>query len=496
VISIWFYVSPFQRPLWVCFTVSVIVMGVFWSLVYKYKYKSESPQKTSSYSLFLFLISTLTDDSCGLPAWFNKNLSFRLSFTTWFLATLVLVNGYIGVLISELTSGFEKESVHSFANLSKQQYSYEEIAKEFLWCRMRNCKSRSLEWNKKYELNSNREDCFKSRDFDEREDFRLLSSPTPFTVPDWSNKKTPCSKSVSVSYMASFLYQMSRALLILETSCVDSLYTVQGIITLKSFKVSRLEAHEKLKDTVSHRRNLEQLLFNLIHPSHNGIPQKALNLVQLEGSTCVFKDVNRFETIIEQELVKCQKTAFVDEHNKIVLRHEYLKRKYPKITFYVSERIRAFKRESEFACDKSNPRMYNDLNILISSGIFHRVLSYFENYKYLVRRNDNEGIEDINRSDSDPQLMKLAGRLGTLFILFVLVLCVTMLVLFFEFLLALCLISGWNNRELSQRLTHYLFRLKIQYQSFKPYYLHEIYQNLLRGPIWFNGSCLPLPRLN
>jgi len=64
------------------------------------------------------MISTLTDDSCKLKNWFSKKLSLRVSFTSWFLATLVLVFGYIEGLISGITSGFEKESIHSFKNLS------------------------------------------------------------------------------------------------------------------------------------------------------------------------------------------------------------------------------------------------------------------------------------------------------------------------------------------------------------------------------------------
>jgi len=64
----------------------------------------------------MFMISTLTDDFCGMPAWFERNVSCRLSFTAWFLATIVLVNAYVGVLISGLTSPFETEAINSFEN--------------------------------------------------------------------------------------------------------------------------------------------------------------------------------------------------------------------------------------------------------------------------------------------------------------------------------------------------------------------------------------------
>jgi len=48
----------------------------------------------------------------------------------------VLVNGCIWCLISGLTSGFEKESINSFRNLSVQQSSFEDISKQILWLAM------------------------------------------------------------------------------------------------------------------------------------------------------------------------------------------------------------------------------------------------------------------------------------------------------------------------------------------------------------------------
>jgi len=187
VISIRFYVSPFQNSLWVCFILSIVLVWSFWNWVYKYNC---SERNKSTYSLFLFLVSTLTDDSCGLPAWFDKNLSFRLSFSAWFLATLVLVNGYIGALISGLTSGFEKESVHSFANLSKQHYSYDEITSRFLWCKMGH--KGNYFWRngctQNYSANDMESYCFRPRDFDERKDFRIFSSPLQ-SVDKWYTKK-------------------------------------------------------------------------------------------------------------------------------------------------------------------------------------------------------------------------------------------------------------------------------------------------------------------
>jgi len=95
-----------------------------------------------------------------------------------------------------------------------------------------------------------------------------------------------------------------------------------------------------------------------------------------------------------------------------------------------------------FRSEESVPILYKKMKLLISSGIFYRVLNYFENQKYL-ERNNAAGVSKIrNRSSElEPNLLKLTGRIVTLFILFITVLLVTVLVLFFE--RALCfLLTG------------------------------------------------------
>jgi len=415
VLSIRFYISPFQGSLWVVFIVSAIFMWRFWITIYKDK----CSERKTSYSVFLFLISTLTDDSCGLPAWFSKKLSFRVTFTAWFLATVVLVNGYIGCLISGITSEFEEESVHSFRDLSVQYYTYDTITKLLLWRTMgdgRDEKCCSPSRKPSWPLSNF--PCFKPREFDEEKDFRLLSSAKKetgvfFNIYD-------CNETTIQWHISSFSQRMHEF----------------NYETIKHQHNKELieEAHKMPTTSETILRIREEWMFNLIYPSHNGFPAEALHLVVFDTKTgqCVLEDINAFANIIEKELVKCGRTVFVDEHNKVLLEYKYLKKKYPKLKFFISENVWPLKRMWQFLSKISDPSLYRGIKTLISSGIYYRALEYFESRKFLERNNAQEKSRTLISSSNDPNLLKLTGRIVTLFILFLLSLVITALVFFSE----------------------------------------------------------------
>jgi len=216
------------------------------------------------------------------------------------------------VLISGLTSGFEKESVHSFANLSKQVYSYDEITGRFFWCKMgdrMNYFARNG-CQQNYTANEVERYCFRPRDFDETKDFRLLSSPRRSA---FQFKTKPCNDSLLQRDIAFFMHRMYLFFYQNLRWCPLKLHEREGY-----FKAS-LEANEKIKNTGSQLRKLEEEIFNLIYPAHNGLPVEALNLLKREDYYCVLHDAVAYENIVEEELVKCEKTAYADVHTKILL---------------------------------------------------------------------------------------------------------------------------------------------------------------------------------
>jgi len=116
IVSVKFFISPFQPGLWICFILSAIAVTFAWCLISRLNKRKQ--KYSNSFSMTLLMISSVNEDSCGSPRWLDKKLSFRISFVGWFLAMIVVVNGYIGVLISGLTLPFDMETVNHFSNLS------------------------------------------------------------------------------------------------------------------------------------------------------------------------------------------------------------------------------------------------------------------------------------------------------------------------------------------------------------------------------------------
>jgi len=103
-------------------------------------------------------------------------------------------------------------------------------------------------------------------------------------------------------------------------------------------------------------------MFNLILPSHNGIPVGALNELSPDEKSfgCVLRDLSVFESIVEKELMKCGRTVFADESSKVLLEYKYLKKKYPKVKFFISENAYPLKRVWQFKSEANSPIIYKD----------------------------------------------------------------------------------------------------------------------------------------
>jgi len=110
-----------------------------------------------------------------------------------------------------------------------------------------------------------------------------------------------------------------------------------------------------------------------------------------------------------------------------------LKKRYPQIQFYSSEQFWTLKRFWKFGSWLDNPRLYRDMKLLITSGVYYKLLNYFETQKYFSRRNKISLNDTATRYNSltEPTL-QLTGRIVTLFVLFVSILLMTLVILIAE----------------------------------------------------------------
>jgi len=203
----------------------------------------------------------------------------------------------------------------------------------------------------------------------------------------------------------------------------------------KLYKFHSSDFDKYLVDRTNNTRKikLEVLLFNLIFPSHNGIPQSAIDLFKpdRDNRRCELSDNNQFELDVEKELVKCGRTVFVDEHRKVLHEYDYLNQQYAKIKFFSSEQIWPHKRFWLFRADDEPPILLEGVKTLLSSGIYLQTLSYFETFKYYKRSRSSQA-----RKSTEPEKQTMDGKFKSLFEVFLFV----TLVWFWFFLLE----KGYN----------------------------------------------------
>jgi hypothetical protein len=96
-ISFRFYMNPFQRDLWITLACTSFMMAF---LLHFYIIKS----KMLKFSPYLFTLSTITDDNCAMPGGLAREPVIRMALGPWFLMDVVLVNAYIGLVITGITS--------------------------------------------------------------------------------------------------------------------------------------------------------------------------------------------------------------------------------------------------------------------------------------------------------------------------------------------------------------------------------------------------------
>jgi len=448
IVSIAFFVSPFDPIVWILFTCSAVAITLTWYKIGQLSKKGT----TKSFSPTLFMISSITDDSCGTPNWIGKQVAFRISFVAWFLAVIVIVNGYISVLISDLTTPFDMKTIRFFQNLTVPYYNYQDIRiKNHLWCFM-GCGPSSVYYDDYVhtcpeEINTEN---LTPRQFDEERDFRILSTAFDNTREQQTRDLGTDSLDVGCNHTrmqwhtSSF---MSNLIKFQQKSCMFDPFQDIGY----SQSVSMFE----------------DLLFNLIFPSHNGMPQSAANLFLLDPieNSCELKNNIQFDLEIETELLKCGKVVFADEHRVVLLEYEYLKKQYRNVSFFLSEQIWPQQRYWKFDAMFTRPIMLEGVKTLLSNGIYFRTLEYFQASKYFERARVHRE-KNLQENDTlKPTVLVLAGKFKSLFLVF--------LSLFFIFILVALLENifkkmSWNTREIKRKICLMIYLLQhLQYIYFR-----------------------------
>jgi hypothetical protein len=406
-ISFRFYMSPFQRDLWIILAFTTLLLAALLHIFIVKFHKS----KILKFSPYLFILSTIIDDNCAMPGGLARELVIRIAFGPWFLMTVVLVNAYIGLVITGLTSPLPKESVDSFSKLTKMHFYPEQIARGLIWSRNAYAYEPTFELintmdeERLFALNSTRE-------FDPDIDFKIFSS---FDREDEGVAflQMMSKPGIKPHYPQAIyrelknLLAFSKFLLLIYELSLNS----EDILYRKMMDSNlSIELRRELLKNATIPTMEDAILLNLIVPEHMSIPTSYIN--------CKWN--YSFASAVEEEIVKCGRSAYADIKSVVDLEHEYLKKHYPWIKFSLSKEEISKKMDSwAFPSMPDKTPIFEGMKALLFTGIYQKLEEYFLKVPYLDRQLYTTTSEYYNlESGQGKPPLSLADSIQTAFILF------------------------------------------------------------------------------
>ncbi|OXA49752.1 hypothetical protein Fcan01_15976 [Folsomia candida] len=107
------FIKPFQFEIWGFLGTFVVTLGISITVYLRYS-KGLSRIK---FSPFLFLISNMCEEGFPVPGKLEKTIFFRTSFGAWILVSVILVNCYNGIMITDLNAPLPGETPSLFKDL-------------------------------------------------------------------------------------------------------------------------------------------------------------------------------------------------------------------------------------------------------------------------------------------------------------------------------------------------------------------------------------------
>jgi len=389
-----FYLEPFQANLWLIFLFTAISIALFLNLIIIVKF---GRGKFKSFSSLLFVLSTIVDDSCGMPECLKSLDVVRLSLGAWFLASVLFVNAYIGIVISSLTSPFNLQSITSFHNLTTIRHKHQEIIRQFMWQ-----KSIKTSFNSGSDSGSD----------PYIEDFTIFSSAMEDTDGHCgSAPQGPISESCFQSFWLK-LVQFGSSIK-QKTDSWDYLNTLPN---LNESMLTEMESYSPKFQFIN------ELFFSLVNPMHMKPPPGGEKEILFNKETMIheMKDLAKYSFLIEKEMINCGRTAFVDFHATVLAEIDYMRKHYPWIKFFLAEeQILQQPRFWHFVQVGSSLNYFKNSRQFITSGILDHTLKYFQTGRFRRRRQFTlSNISSAEKRGNGPRAVSLGDKIQTCFMLY------------------------------------------------------------------------------
>jgi hypothetical protein len=326
----------------------------------------------------------------------ERNETVRIGLGTWLLACVVFINAYISLVITGMSAPAPFESIGYFENLTVMNFN----SKDLLWKDSYFTKASdpagfhpgSQPSTVKYSKET-------TRDWNPSVDFRIFSSfydESPIFGSRFQFKSItrPDTHSIVQSFG-------TRT----EETYVWHLVNRQDSYV---FELAFLSPNAvKREPPVTSRDGV--IIFNIYNPMHLLPPRKYVR--GLWNSS--------YDSAVEEEIVQCGRSAFVDSHSYVHAELKYLKAQYPWIQFTLSkEQILKDFSFLTFRQADEDTELVRGFKSFMTSGIYLKVKGYFQEARYKNRRayTMNATKELRNGEDDDgPKAIAIHGTIQTTF---------------------------------------------------------------------------------
>jgi hypothetical protein len=414
-ISFRFYMAPFERDLWIVLAFSTLLIAVLLHIFIVKFHKS----KMLKFSPYMFILSTITDANCAMPGGLAREPVIRIALGPWFLMTVVMVNAYVGLVITGLTSPLPTESVDSFSKLTKMHFNPEQIARSLISSRNAHVYNYEIKMmnimDEERLFSSNR-----TRDFNPEIDFKIYSSRnqavdemylkfTIFSDPqqarDWVYQNAQAFSSVLLNRF--FIFCESERILYQQIMNRNlSIELRKELLTNATIAIPTME---------------DAILLNLVVPVHMSVPTSYLT----------GKWNYSYASAVEEEIIKCGRSAYAAIRSVVELEHKYLTKHYPRIKFFISkEEIYKEMYNWMFPGMDDKAPIFQGMKALLVTGVYRKLEEYFMKGAFFDRELYTTSSEYSNlKSRQEKSALSLADSIQTAFFLFGLAVSVSLLTL-------------------------------------------------------------------
>jgi len=351
------YLKPFHLDLWLALLTALLCISGCLHFFLKYiKYSG------FDFNPYLFMFSSALEHSHGVPNILQAYFQVKIIVGLWLLISVIFTNAYKGIAIMEIISPIARESATHFENLTHQEVeSSYDIFETF------------------HDIHPPNSD-----------DFKFLAKVKPKiywkeftklseTYPDWSREA---------------LYTFREALMVLRMSVIAFYYG-------------------KNEPLLSHHR----MYYNLIlRDNFKEVPREDIEINNNNNGKPIRTWLSE-DSAIEKELLRGEKTVYIDTTRKINLEFDYLSKQYQQHSNFFKTKEPIYEHNVGYVFDYpagSNVPEY--FSRLIHSGIYYHLEKHFAYQEYRERLNFTRKSMIVQGDRVEP--IKLYSNIQTVFYLY------------------------------------------------------------------------------